>query len=343
MQRSAAVHRAWGNGSATLPLVPQVTVIIPLHRRTAAFERCVERAVAVASERHQVLVVSDRPPGPLPAGATSLVTDAGVNTSPAEKRDFALAHAMGEICAFLDDDAYPREDWISRALGRFAADPGVAAVGGPGLTPPESGWRERASGAFYESRLGSGRLRFRFRPVGDVREVDDLPAYNLFVRAEALRAIGGWQSRLYGGEDTKTCLRLLQAGHRLVYDPDVVVFHHRRPILGPHLRQVGNVGRHRGYFARTLPQTSRKLVYFAPTIAVAVASVAAVGAVRSRSVRVVGTLAAAVGWAKISRDALRDGCEPTVAVVLPGLIAASHGVYGLQFARGLVTPRIEAM
>jgi glycosyltransferase involved in cell wall biosynthesis len=323
--------------------VPQVSVIIPLHRRSPAFETCVTRAAAVAGGRHEVLAVSDRDPGELPDGVTPLLTGSPQDTSPAEKRDLALAQASGEICAFLDDDAYPRDDWIERALERFAADPDVAGVGGPGITPPGSGWRERASGAFYESPLGSGRLRFRFVALGGVREVDDLPAYNFFVRTEALRAIGGWQSRFYGGEDTKTCLDLVRAGHRLVYDPDVVVYHHRRPILGPHLRQVGNVGRHRGYFARTLPETSRRPLYFAPTIAVALAAASAPALLRSRRLRAVAALAAAGAWAKLSRDALRDGYGPAVAAVLPGVIAASHGVYGLQFARGLVTPRIESM
>jgi hypothetical protein len=323
--------------------VPQVSVIVPLHRRTPAFEECVGRAVAVAAGRHQVLVVSDRDPGALPEDATPILTGSARDTSPAEKRDAALAHASGEICAFLDDDAYPRDDWIDRALARFAADSGIAGVGGPGVTPPGSGWRERASGAFYESPLGSGRLRFRFVPLGGVREVDDLPAYNLFIRTEALRAIGGWQSRFYGGEDTKTCLELVQAGYRLVYDPEVVVYHHRRPILGPHLRQVGNVGRHRGYFARVLPETSRKPFYFAPTIAVALAIAAVPAAARSRRVRRLGALGTAAAWAKLSRDAAREGHGLAVAAVLPGVIAASHGIYGVQFARGLVTPRIESM
>lgn len=323
--------------------MPQVSVIIPLHRRTPAFEDCVNRAVAVAAEGHEVLVVSDRDPGPLPADATPVVTRSARDTSPAEKRDLALARASGEICAFLDDDAYPRDDWIARALERFAADPEVAAVGGPGVTPPGSGWRERASGAFYESPLGSGRLRFRFVPLGDVREVHDLPAYNLFIRTEALRAVGGWQSRFYGGEDTKTCLHLVQAGYRLVYDPEVVVYHHRRPILRPHLRQVGNVGRHRGYFARTLPETSRKPVYFAPTVAVTLALAAAPAVARSRRLRRLGVLGAAAAWAKVSSDAVREGHGLAVSAVLPGVIAASHGIYGVQFARGLVTPRIESM
>ena len=323
--------------------MPKVTVIIPLHRRSPAFERSVEEAVAVAAGKHEVLVVSDRDPGPLPDGATSVVTDADGDTSPAEKRDLALEQATGEICAFVDDDAYPRGDWIERALGRFAADSGAAAVGGPGLTPPGSGWRERASGAFYESRLGSGALRFRFVPLGGVRDVDDLPAYNFFVRTDALRSVGGWGSRFYGGEDTKVCLHLVEAGRRIVYDPDVVVYHHRRPILGPHLRQVGNVGRHRGYFARTLPATSRKPVYFAPTAAVALAAVSIPVLARSRRGRAFAASCTAGAWTAIAGEALREGHDVAVAGVLPLVIGASHAVYGLQFARGLVTPTIDAM
>jgi hypothetical protein len=298
--------------------------------------------VREAGGQHEILVVSDADPGPLPTGVAALRTDAARNTSPAEKRDVAVGVAQGEVCAFIDDDAYPAAGWIERALARLD-DPAVAGVGGPGLTPPDSGWRERASGAFYESRLGSGSLRFRFLPVGEPRDVDDLPAYNLFVRTDALRAIGGWGSRLYGGEDTKVCLALVRAGYRLVYDPAVVVHHHRRPIFGPHLRQVGNVGRHRGYFARTLPETSRRPVYFAPTVATAAAAAGVLPLVRSRRLRRAGAVAVAGAWAGIAADSLYEGKGVAVAAALPAVIAASHGAYGLQFARGFVTRSIDEM
>ena len=318
-------------------------MIVPLHRRSPAFDLSIERVARIAGDGHQVLVVSDEDRGPLPPGATQLLTGATHDTSPAEKRDLALAHATGAVCAFLDDDAYPRDDWLERALARFAADPTVAGVGGPGLTPPGSGWRERASGAFYESRLGSGALRFRFVQSGTVRDVDDLPAYNFLVRTDALRAVGGWGSRFYGGEDTKVCLQLVRSGHRLVYDPDVVVFHYRRPILAQHLRQVANVGRHRGYFARTLPETSRRAVYFAPTAALGAALVLLPVVTRSRRAAAGAAAGAAAAWAAVSVSALREGHDAAVAAVLPGVIATSHLAYGLHFARGFATPRIDAM
>ena len=319
-----------------------VSVIVPLHRRTPAFEQCIEATLRLLREDDELIVVSDTSPGSLPDRVRVLLTGAAEDTSPAEKRDLALADARGDLCAFIDDDAYPADGWIDRAVERFA-DPSIVAVGGPGVTPPGSGWRERAGGAFYESPFGSGGLRFRFAPLGPARDVDDFPAYNLFVRTEELRAIGGWASSFYGGEDTKVCLALRRAGHRIVYDPLVLVYHHRRQVFGPHLRQVANVGRHRGHFVRILPETSRRPLYFAPALGLIGALAAGVWATRKPGrfggLAALGTLGAATvtGWA------LRDGRDPAVALVLPVVVAGTHAAYGAAFLQGLVTREIERM
>jgi GT2 family glycosyltransferase len=321
---------------------PEVSVIIPLHRPTPAFWRCVDSLVALDETLCELIVVSDRELDGLPERVRLIVTGSSSDSSPAEKRDAALAHVRGEICAFLDDDAYPATDWIQRAMKRFA-DPGIAAVGGPGLTPPGSNWRERASGAFYESPFGSGGLRFRFLALGEVRDVDDFPAYNFFVRTGVLREIGGWASRFYGGEDTRVCLALVEAGHRIVYDPAVVVYHHRREVFGGHMRQLANVGRHRGYFVRAFPGTSARPMYFAPSAAVLGAALIGIWAAgsprRAAGVTGAGLLAglAITGWA------VRDGQGSAVAAALPAVVAASHTAYGLAFLRGLVTREIDSM
>jgi glycosyltransferase involved in cell wall biosynthesis len=321
----------------------RVSVIVPLHRYTDAARICVSTVAGLPGDRHELLVVSDRPVDGLPEFATPVVMGSETDTSPAEKRDAALARARGEICAFLDDDAYPADGWLERALERFDADPSIAAIGGPGLTPPDSPLLERAGGAFYESVLGSGGLRYRFRPMGDVRDVDDYPAYNFFVRTEALRSVRGWDSRFYGGEDTKLCLALHEAGHRLVYDPDVLVYHHRRPLFAPHMRQVGNVGRHRGYFVRAYPRTSARPIYFAPSLAL-LAGVAGVAwaACHPRRRRAATALAAA-GAAAIVAHARRDGVDPAAAALLPAALVAGHGAYGYRFLQGLTTSHIESM
>jgi hypothetical protein len=315
--------------------VPEVAIIVALHRLTPEARHCIDTILALDDARVEMLVACDRRPEGLPMGARVVETGKPGDTSPAEKRDVALAQTEAPICAFIDDDAYPAPDWVARALCHFARDPDLGALGGPGITPPGSSFRRRLAGAFYESRLGSGQLRNRFVPDRP-RDVDDWPAYNLFVRADALRAIGGWASRYYGGEDTKVCLALREAGYRIAYDPQVIVYHHRRPVFTPLMQQTANVGRRRGSFVRRYPATSRRPIYFAPALAVVVAPAVAVAALRSRRRAQLGIMVA-LGWSAISALAHRDGAGIGESLALPLALAAGHGAYGSAFLCGLLS------
>jgi glycosyltransferase involved in cell wall biosynthesis len=312
------------------------SIVIPVHRDGPAFRACVagclEQDYAGSVE---VLVVSDRPLADLPDGARLVQTGSETDTSPAEKRDRAFAEARGSVLAYVDDDARPAPDWLSTAARRFQQAE-VHALGGPGLTPPESPWPERVGGAVYESPAGSGQLRFRFARAPE-RLVEDYPAYNFFVRREALEAVGGWGTTFYGGEDTVLCLKLAQAGYPTLYAPEVVVYHKRRPILRPHLRQVANVGRHRGYFVRAYPETSRRLLFALPAFA-PVGLAAAALLVRRRPV--LGTALLATGYAAVALETARRH-PASVAVVTPAVAAAHHLAYGTAFVRGFLSRGLE--
>jgi len=186
------------------------------------------------------------------------------NIGPAQKRDLALRHSSADVLAFIDDDAYPRNDWLKNAVRHFD-DPDVAAVGGPAVTPPDDSFSQRLSGAVFLSRIGGGNPE-RYWPIGGVREVDDWPSVNLLIRRDIFERIGGFNSAYWPGEDTKLCLDIVKMGNKIIYDPDVFVWHHRREGLIRHLRQIGRYGLHRGFFAKRFPETSRRFKYFIPTL-----------------------------------------------------------------------------
>lgn len=313
---------------------PRFSVVIPAHRDGPALRRCIGACVAQEYPDFEVVVVSDRPLGPLPDGVVLVETEASSDTSPAVKRDAAFPRTTGDVIAYIDDDAYPRADWLARAAG-VLEDERVQAVGGPGVTPPESTWAERVGGAVYESPAGSAFLRYRFLPQAP-RLVADYPAYNLFVRREALVAVGGWGTAFYGGEDTVLCLKLAEAGWPVHYAPDVVVFHRRRPILRPHLLQVANVGRHRGYFVRAFPATSRRLLYALPALAPAALAISALAARRRPRL---GLASAATLYGAVAAETLRRH-PPSVALATPVAAAAHHLAYGTAFVRGLLGRRM---
>jgi len=184
------------------------------------------------------------------------------STGPAEKRDFASKLANGRYLVFIDDDAYPDENWLNELRLGFS-DRSVVAVGGPGITPLEDSFLEKVSGKVYESYFCSGLAQNRFVRKREMF-VTDWPAYNLAIRKEIFDQIGGFNVKYYGGEDTFLCMKLINLG-KIKYLPNAFVFHHRRPVFLSLFKQIYNIGKHRGYFFKKYPQNSRKFFYTIPT------------------------------------------------------------------------------
>ncbi|TRZ43078.1 glycosyltransferase [bacterium] len=195
----------------------------------------------------------------------TIVNYGGKYIPPANKRDHGAKMAKGEILAFIDDDAYPDPHWLENTVPHFK-NKTIAGVGGPGITPPGVSWQEAASGWASASPMGAGLYNYRFFHKKK-QFVDDYPSMNLSVRKADFEAVGGYDSNFWPGEDTKLCLDLtLKLNKKIIYDPKAVVFHHRRPLWGPHLKQNGSFGLHRGFFARILPATSFRPIYFLPSL-----------------------------------------------------------------------------
>ncbi len=184
---------------------------------------------------------------------------------PAEKRDLSLKYAAGDILAFLDDDAYPVYDWLDNSVDYFR-DNNISAVCGPAVTPESDNLIQKLSGEIYSSVIASGNTVFRYRPAGKIFEVDDFPSVNFLIRKKDFRTVGGFDSTFWPGEDTKLCLDIVNLGKKIVYVPEVMVYHHRRDSFKKHLIQSYNYAVHRGYFVKRYPKNSARVGYFIPSL-----------------------------------------------------------------------------
>ncbi len=238
-----------------------VSVIIPVKEINDYIKESIPHIINLEYEDFEIIIFSDL--DDKKTFPRTRIVSTG-NIGPAEKRDLALKYANGEIFAFLDDDAYPRSDWLTNAIRHFD-DPDVAAVGGPAVTPDDDSFFQKVSGAVFLTSLGGGSPE-RYWPTGGVREVDDWPSVNLLVKRDIFEQIGGFNSAYWPGEDTKLCLDIIKGGKKIIYDPDVLVYHHRRGGLKKHLKQISRYGLHRGFFAKKFPETSRKFKYFIPSL-----------------------------------------------------------------------------
>lgn len=265
-----------------------------------------------------------------------------VKSAPAYKRDMGAKEATGEILAFLDDDAYPMSHWLKNAVKHFKY-PAVGGVGGPAVTPVDDPWVAQVSGAVFTSFLGGGTYRYRYVPGKKVMSVDDYPSVNLLVRKDLFHEIGGFDSNYWPGEDTKLCLDIVNQGKKIIYDPAVFVYHHRRPSFAKHVKQVANYAKHRGHFVKKFPATSLRPSYFIPTFFV----------VYLLLFPIVATLPLIYKWLYFVfliiylfllgisgiGELIRTKRISVGIAVIP-LIFTTHLVYGIHFISGLVRKKI---
>jgi len=313
------------------------SIIIPVKEINHYIISCVPITLQLDYPEFEILIVpNELPEGKLPDflhdPRVRLIASGRV--SPAIKRDLAAAASRFEYLAFLDDDAYPAKDWLQVAAAYFREHK-VEAVGGPGMTPVGSTLGEQASGLFYETTVGGGGLVFRYRPVGRPFFVDDYPTVNLLVTKAAFNQVGGFDNNYWPGEDTKFCLDLINSGGRILYVPELLVWHHRRALLMPHLKQVGGYGRHRGYFVKAFPATSLRLTYFIPSLFL-------IGNIGLALLSLVYIEALAVWLGLMSTyilacfaDSLLRARRLGLALLTTAVIFCSHLAYGWMFIRGL--------
>jgi GT2 family glycosyltransferase len=304
---------------------PLVSVIVVAPELNDYGRRCLAALLALDADL-EVIFVPDEATADLDARV--LVVASGGEVTTGYKRQLGLERARGEYVALIDDDAYPDPGWLRSALAVIEADAGIAAVAGPTLTPPDDSELEQLGGRVYSSPLVAGPHRWRYA-VTKPADVDDAPSVNLILRRSEAVAVG-LDSEDRWGEDTLLINGLLQRGGRIRYEPRAIVFHSRRPLWAPHLRQLYRWSRHRSAYARSIGGNSLRLSYFAPSALVVF--LLAGPLTRGRARRLWGLGAATYALACVAAGADRS---PSRWWRVSGGIAATHVVYGVGFLVGL--------
>ena len=319
---------------------PLVSIVIACPKGSWMLDECLEAIRAQSYEKWECIVLPDGEKSEAEVGQRNVRIIPTGKVRPAEKRNIGIREAKGEIVAFIDDDAYPDAHWLEYAV-KYFGDRDVGAVGGPGVTPPGDRSLARLGGRVYDNWLVSGNYRYRYHAGGVRMDVDDYPSCNLFVRKDVLDKIGGYRTDFWPGEDTLLCKDILDSWKRIIYDPWVVVYHHRRPLFLPHLRQLGRYAFHRGYFCKRFPSNSLHLSYFIPTFFdVYVAFLAVVGLLNLTKIDCLRLTFHHWGywpfWLYLALVALTSfSFKPHHWLLTAAGVVASHVWYGVRFIQGL--------
>lgn len=134
----------------------------------------------------------------------------------------AMCEAKGEIIAFTDDDCIPAPDWVKRIVKEFDTDGELSVLGGR-IELYDERDVQQATLLSKERKLVKNGWEVCAFPV--------IIGANMAFRKTVLAAISGFDPLLGPGtkckavEDLDIIYRSLKDGFKIVYAPEVIVFH----------------------------------------------------------------------------------------------------------------------
>jgi glycosyltransferase involved in cell wall biosynthesis len=199
---------------------PKVSVIIPCYNMGQYLDEAVDSVFAQTMQDFEIVIVDDGSTDPetirLLAGYRRPSTQVLVTKHQglAAARNTAIEHATGEYLCALDSDDKLHPTYFERATSLLNSDPTLTFV---------SSWLQMfgASDALWK------------------QDSCDLPTLlsectvmtAALVRADAVRAIGGYDTRMVdqGDEDWDLWISLVERGCRGTIIPEVLFYYRRRP------------------------------------------------------------------------------------------------------------------
>lgn len=173
-------------------------------------------------------------------------------------RNEAIRQSEGEVLYFLDDDVIADNDIFRLAMDEFNAHSDIGVIGGPNLTPPGSSFFQKCSGMVLASVFGSAHARFRYKKARERMPADDssLIACNLAVKRSVLEKTGLFFNEAVIRNEENLLLGALGAmGIRMLYMPELFVYHERRSNAAELFLQIFRYGRGRAQQTICLPHT----------------------------------------------------------------------------------------
>ncbi len=226
---------------------PLVSIVIPVLNNLSYTQRCLEALFAHSGDvPHEVIVVDNASSDGTRAylkglgGRVRAVFNAR-NAGFAGANNQAATLARGRYLLFLNNDTIPQAGWLSELARLAEGDDRVGVVGSKLLYPDT----KRVQHAGIELIDGVPDHPFRGAAPDDprvcrTRDLDMVTGACLMARKDLFDRLGGFDEGYVNGvEDVDLCLRVRDAGYRVVYCATSVVEHHEGRSAGrfDHVRE----------------------------------------------------------------------------------------------------------
>jgi GT2 family glycosyltransferase len=157
------------------------------------------------------------------------------NRGRAAARNRGIAASDAQIIAFTDADCVPQKDWLEKLIARLQEHERRGVVSGSVALPASSNLWQRLDHQAWAHSIG---------PEAPAGPTIFGSTANMALLRTVFNAVGGFDPRLRGSEDSDLAFRIYGGGYENFFEPGAVVMHdHPRTTLGAFLRQRFNYGR----------------------------------------------------------------------------------------------------
>ena len=212
--------------------LPFISIIIPARNEEKLIRSCISslNQLDYPKEKIEIIIVdglsTDNTRDVAGEMGATVINNVKQTVSPGRNIGFDLA--KGDLIAFTDADCVVEKDWLSNSIKYFENDLTVACVGGPNFTPAdESDFGKAVGFVFDQPVFAAGSIHAR--ELNEVKEVSSIPGCNAIYRQSILAKVMPLDESMLTGDDTLLNRKIMDLGGRLLYTPDVKVFHYRRP------------------------------------------------------------------------------------------------------------------
>jgi GT2 family glycosyltransferase len=196
---------------------PQVSVIVPAYNGAATVDDCLRALLEQQTRRsYEIILVDDGSTDDtaheVAAFAPRVRLVRQQHAGAAAARNRGVSAALGDILLFTDADCEPIPGWIENLASALDGADGAKGTYRTRQRSVVARWVQ----AEYESKY----RRMAQRPT-----IDFIDTYSAAYRRDVFDAAGGFDEALQVDEDQELSFRLAEAGARLVFAPEAVVYH----------------------------------------------------------------------------------------------------------------------
>lgn len=241
------------------------SLIIPVYNRLDEVDELLESLCHQTHKDFEVLVIEDGSQNKCEEVVQRYLSSLDVryfykeNSGPSPSRNYGAERSRGEFLLILDSDCVLPPGYI-QAIDEELAHRDADAFGGPdraheSFTPVQKAINYAMTSFFTTGGIRGGKKKMdKFYPR----------SFNMGVRAEAYRALGGFAPMRFG-EDIDFSIRIFKEGYACRLFPEAWVWHKRRTDLKKFFKQVHNSGIARINLYKKHPE-SLKLVHMLPAV-----------------------------------------------------------------------------